>query len=250
MKLLCNLPDEHTPPQIGKYIHRTIREITGNPDPYKRIKRDHNQQVLEMEANLTALVHDAQLPLVHALKLAGTGNLIDMGPERKWSRVGEIFDDITSGDSLYFDYELFETKLNRAETLLYIGDNAGEIVLDKILIRLLIEKRGLAVTYAVRGAPVINDATREDARSVGMTNIVNVIDSGDDMPGIDLESCSEEFLDCYCGTDMILAKGQGNYESLSERNENIFFLFRAKCSLIAGHVGCKIGDLVLKGTMP
>ena len=249
MRLLCNLSDEKTPPQIGRHIHRTIREITGNPDPYKRLKRNHNQQVMGIEPNLTALVHDAHLPLVHALKLSGTGNLIDMGPERKWNRVEEIFDDFMSGDSVYFDYESFETALNGAETLLYIGDNAGEIVLDKILIRLLIEQRGLDITYAVRGAPVINDVTREDARSVGMMDIVNVIDSGDDMPGIDLKSCSEEFVDCYCGADMILAKGQGNYESLSERSENIFFLLRAKCPLIAEHIGCDIGDLVLKGSL-
>ncbi|MCK9273676.1 MAG: ARMT1-like domain-containing protein [Syntrophales bacterium] len=248
MLLLSDFSDEMTPPQIGRLVHRTVREVTCNADPYSEIKKIHNQQVLEMEAHLTRLVHEASLPLVHALKLAGTGNLIDMGPERRWHEIAEIFYNIDS-NSKVFDYLLFERRLNVAKTLLYIGDNAGEIVLDKILIGLLIQKRGLDITYAVRGEPVINDATLEDARSTGLTDIVPVIESGSDIPGIDLTSCSDEFLDHYRHADMILAKGQGNYESLSDRNENIFFLLRAKCSLIAGRIGCDIGDLVLKRTM-
>jgi hypothetical protein len=114
------------------------------------------------------------------------------------------------------------------------------------LIKLLIQKTDIDITYAVRGKPIINDATMEDARSVGITNIVKVIDTGADFPGVVLKSCSEEFLQYYYEADMILAKGQGNYESLSEEKENIFFLLQAKCPVIADKIGCKVGDLVLK----
>ena len=246
MKALENVSQEATPPQIGWLIHKTIREATGNPDPYKEIKQSHNKLVLEIESDLVNVINKSSLPVIDALKLAGTANLIDMGPERQWSDVREIFEGFMDKKSDFFDYPAFESSLRNSRTLLYIGDNAGEIVLDKILINLLIQKADIDITYAVRGKPVINDATMKDAISVGITDIVKVIDTGADFPGVVLKSCSEEFLQYYHKADMILAKGQGNYESLSDENENIFFLLQAKCLVIADKIGCKVGDLVLK----
>ena len=119
-------------------------------------------------------------------------------------------------------------------------------MLDKILIGLLIKEVDVDVTYAVRGKPVINDATMEDAKFVGVTDIVRTIDTGTDFPGVILGSCSEEFLEYYHKADIIISKGQGNYESLSDECENIFFLLQAKCPIIADKIGCKVGDLVFK----
>ncbi|KFD40888.1 hypothetical protein HY02_07355 [Peptococcaceae bacterium SCADC1_2_3] len=246
MKVLGNVSQEATPPQIGWLIHKTIREATGNPDPYKEIKQSHNELVLEIEPDLFNFINKSSSPVIDALKLAGTANLIDMGPERQWSDVRDIFEGFMNKKSDFFDYPAFESSLKNSGTLFYIGDNAGEIVLDKILIKLLIQKTDIDITYTVRGKPIINDATMEDARSVGITNIVKVIDTGADFPGVVLKSCSEEFLQYYYEADMILAKGQGNYESLSEEKENIFFLLQAKCPVIADKIGCKVGDLVLK----
>ena len=246
MTALLNVSQEETPPHIGWLIHRTVREVTGNPDPYKDIKKFHNEQMLNMEAELVSLINGSSAPLIDAVKLAGTGNLIDMGPERRWSTMGEIFEGFTEKSTDHFDYDSFERYLKNAGTLLYIGDNAGEIVLDKILISLLTGNTDLDITYAVRGNPVINDATAEDARFVGITDIVKTIDTGADFPGVVLNSCSDEFLDRYYGADMILAKGQGNYESLSDESENIFFLLQAKCPLIARKIGCNVGDMVLR----
>jgi Uncharacterized conserved protein len=246
MRALQNLPEKRTPPQIGRLIHKTIREAAGNPDPYKEIKQDHNEQVLKMEADLTNLVNESSSPLISALKLAGAGNLIDLGPERKWNDVSEVFEGFMDKNSSFFDYPTLENSLKNSSALLYIGDNAGEIVIDKILVKLLIQETDTDITYAVRGMPIINDATMEDAKFVGITDIVRVIDTGADFPGVDLESSSEEFLHYYYKSDMILAKGQGNYESLSDENENIFFLLQAKCPVIADKIGCKVGDLVLK----
>ena len=246
MAKLLEISREETPPQIGSLIHSTIRKATGKSDPYRDIKRLHNEQVLDMEENLTGLIDGSSSPLPDALKHAAVGNLIDMGPERKWNSMEDIFRDFTEKDPTHFDYASFEESLKKAGTLLYLGDNAGEIVLDKILIGLLLRETKLDITYAVRGGPVINDATMEDARFVGMTDIVRVIDTGIDFPGILPEACSGEFLDHYNGADMILSKGQGNYESLSEEDKNIFFLLQTKCLVIANKIGCRVGDIVLK----
>ena len=249
MAKLLEISREETPPQIGSMIHSTIRKATGNSDPYKDIKRLHNEQVLGMEEYLAALIDGSSSPLSDALKLAAVGNLIDMGPERKWDSMQDIFRDFTEKDPTHFDSASFEASLRKAGTLLYLGDNAGEIVLDKILIGILLQKTKLDITYVVRGGPVINDATMEDAEFVGMTDIVKVIDTGIDFPGVVPEACSGEFLDHYNGADMILSKGQGNYESLSEEDKNIFFLLQTKCPVIADKIGCRVGDIVLKSRL-
>jgi hypothetical protein len=246
MESLKHISDESTPPEMGWLVHKMIRDATGNPDPYKAIKRDHNECVLNIEAELTAMVDTSASPFANAVKLAGTGNLIDMGPQQRWSDVIDIFEDFINKASDYFDYVRFEQCLNKANTMLYIGDNAGEIVLDKILLKKLRERGVSHITFAVRGNPIINDATMADAEAVGITGMVKVIDTGVDFPGVLLESSSEEFLNHYYNADLILAKGQGNYESLSERNEPIFFLLQAKCPVIADKIGCRVGDLVLK----
>jgi uncharacterized protein with ATP-grasp and redox domains len=246
MAMLTDISEETTPPQIGWLVHETIRKATGNLDPYREIKRNHNEAVLKIETDLTDLINDSSAPLVNALKLAGTGNLIDMGPERSWTDVAEIFDGFMTKNSDYFDYQGFESFLRRSKTLLYLGDNAGEIVLDKILIKMLIQMTDLDITFAVRGGPIINDATMEDAEFTGITDMVRTIDTGAAFPGVVLEESSEEFLHSYHTADMILSKGQGNYESLSDERGNIFFLFKAKCPIVADKVGCGVGDLVLQ----
>jgi len=245
MAKLLEISREETPPQIGSMIHETIRKATGISDPYSDIKRLHNEQVLGMEGTLADRIEASSSPLSDALRLAAVGNLIDMGPERKWNSMEDIFRDFTTKDSAHFDETSFEASLNRAGTLLYLGDNAGEIVLDKILIGLLLRRPRLDITYVVRGGPVINDATMEDAKLVGMTDLVRVIDTGVDFPGVVPEASSGEFLDYYHGADMILSKGQGNYESLSEEDKNIFFLLQTKCPVIADKIGCGVGDIVL-----
>ena len=246
MITLLDTSRQETPPQIGNMIHDTIRKVTGNSDPYREIKRRHNEQVLGMEEELAALINESASPLSDGLKLAAAGNLIDMGPQRRWNEIREIFRNFTKKDVTHFDDTSFEDALGTADTLLYLGDNAGEIVLDKILIGVLQRETKLDITYVVRGGPVINDATMEDARFVGMTDLVRVIDTGVSFPGIVPGASSETFLERYTGTDLILSKGQGNYESLSDEGGNIFFLLKAKCPVIAEKIGCEVGDIVLQ----
>jgi len=139
----------------------------------------------------------------------------------------------------------FRDYVQQAQKILYITDNAGEIVFDKLLIEQLpLEK----VTVAVRGKPIINDATIEDAKFVGLTEMVEVIDNGSDAPGTILKTCSENFKEQFNSADLIIAKGQGNYETLSESDKNIFFILKVKCPVIARNIGCQIGEMILKKT--
>jgi uncharacterized protein with ATP-grasp and redox domains len=131
-----------------------------------------------------------------------------------------------------------------ADRILYLCDNAGEIVFDRLLIEVLPSEK---ITAVVRGTPVINDATLEDARATGLTEVVRVMDNGSDAPGTLLETCSPAFRDCFAAADLIIAKGQGNFETLSEtRGKRIFFLLKVKCPLIARDIGEPTGRLVVK----
>ena len=136
-----------------------------------------------------------------------------------------------------------QAAIKQSERILYLGDNAGEIVFDRLLIEQIDRQK---VTFVVRGSPVINDATMEDARMTGMADIVEVIDNGSDAPGTILEDCSAEFRQRFKMANMIIAKGQGNYETLSQTNRKIFFLFKAKCPVIAEDVGCETGSYIVE----
>ena len=137
--------------------------------------------------------------------------------------------------------EAFKEQLNKAEYVLYIGDNAGEGVFDKILI----ERLGKRVIYAVRGIPIINDITLREAALIGLNDIAQIVSSGVHSPGLIMSEANEEFINMFDNADMIISKGQGNYEALSDNEKDIFFLLRAKCSIIARDIGVNEGDIVL-----
>ena len=129
-----------------------------------------------------------------------------------------------------------------AQDILYLADNAGEIVFDRLLIEQLPMQK---ITVVVKGFPIINDATMEDAVAAGLTEIVSVIDNGSDAPGTILEICSDAFVSRFEQADLIITKGQGNYETLSDIDKNIYFILKAKCPVIASDLGCPIGQMVL-----
>ncbi|OHB65800.1 MAG: hypothetical protein A2Y76_06255 [Planctomycetes bacterium RBG_13_60_9] len=157
--------------------------------------------------------------------------------------VTETIDKALSADWDPGCLEEFAQAVNDARSILYLGDNAGEIVFDRLLIEELPHEK---VTFVVKGSPVLNDATREDARTVGLTDLVEVIDNGSDAPGTILESCSAEFRRRFEHSDLIIAKGQGNYECLSNVDKDMFFILMAKCPVIATHLGCDIRQMILR----
>ncbi len=135
----------------------------------------------------------------------------------------------------------FEEALYNSKKILYLGDNAGEIVFDRLLIERLPADK---ISYVVRGGPVVNDVTEDDARTTGLADLVEIIDNGSDLPGTVLSQCSPTFLKRFNEADLVISKGQGNYECLEDSDKKIFFLFSAKCAVISNHLGCKVGEML------
>jgi hypothetical protein len=232
-----------TPLYIGE-IHRTIRSLTRNPDPYRAAKDHFNQTILKLYPTFKELIGQSPDPVETALRLASGGNGIDMIVDAALERA-----DIGNAVQAFLSFPLplsvvdgFKSAVRSAQHILYLGDNAGEIVLDRLLIEELPAEN---ITYVVKGKPVINDVTMDDARACGMTDIVEVIDNGTDLPGTVLEECSGTFRDRFFHADLVISKGQGNYESLSDVNQNLFFIFKAKCQVITLHLGYEVGSPVL-----
>lgn len=246
---LCRMNPRTPPPQIGHFIHKTVKELTHCSDPYKEIKTKHNRLTLKKYPELKKIVDGSREPLLTAVKLAIVGNIMDSAAKGYFD-LEKTQEETLKADLTINHYRKFVQSLNNAKTILYLGDNAGEIVFDKILIE-EIDKRdqGQEVYYAVRGGPIINDVTLNDAQEVSMSEVAQVISNGSDIPGTILDSCSKNFLEIYRQADIIIAKGQGNYESLSdEEDDRIYFLLQVKCPVIARHIGVKVGSTVLKAS--
>ena len=245
LRLAADLDMSQSPPVIGQQIHRLIRSLVGSDDPYYRVKKQFNSLALKLYHDLRKQIISSKDPLETAIRLAIAGNVIDFGVKSSLSEseVKKTINDSLSGYLNPEQVQNFKNAVMEAEEIFYLADNAGEIVFDHLLIEQLpIEK----ITVVVKGSPVINDATIEDANIVGLGRIVEVIDNGSDGPGTILETCSQSFRDRFEDTDLIIAKGQGNYETLSNVNKNIFFILKAKCPVIASDLGCEVGEMILR----
>lgn len=239
--------DFNRPPAlIGGRIHRRLRELTGQSDPYREEKDRQNQMALRLLPRLEEEVAASADPVWKAARLAIAGNLIDLGVSGKFSEE-ELLRDLHAALNGPFagPRETFLKEVEQAERILYLADNAGEIVFDGLLIDQLSPER---ITLAVRGTPVLNDVTLADARATGLAGRVKIVENGSDLPGTLLEECSEQFRREFSRADLVLAKGQGNFETLSGRDENIIFLFKAKCSVVARRAGVPLGTSVVTGS--
>lgn len=240
LRIVAEQDYSKSPPALAQIIHRVIREISGVTDPYKNAKKEFNRLALSMLEEFSEQIDSSPDPLHAAVKLAVAGNVIDSGAKTGLceadirSSVEKVFDEKFAGDIADFCKQVSDAK-----NILYLADNAGEIFFD----RLLIEKLGhLGITLAVRGYPILNDAVMEDALEAGIDRFAAIITNGADVPGTILEECSHEFLEYYKQADLIISKGQGNYETLCDEKKNIYFLFKVKCQLVADHVGLPVGS--------
>jgi len=244
LRLVSEMDFNQSPPYMGWQIHKLIRQTSGNPDPYREVKRRFNRFALELYPQLKERVNRSSDRFQTAVRLAIAGNIIDFGVtgDIHWKEVKE-----TIGQSLNepIDQEALESlqaKAFNSENILYLADNAGEIVFDRLLLEELPPKK---VTLALKGSPVINDATIEDAEYAQLGSLAKIVDNGSDVPGTILEDCSEEFRHLFDQAHLVIAKGQGNYETLSEEVREIFFLLKVKCPVIARDIGCEPGALVV-----
>jgi len=245
LRLAADLDMSQSPPAIGQQIHRLIRKLINNNDPYRELKQRFNRLALRLCVELEERVRTSEDPLETALRLAIAGNIIDLGVKTsiKESDIERIIKDCLTADFDNQQIEEFRNAISQTGKILYLADNAGEIVFDRLLIEQMPAEK---VTVVVKGAPIINDATIEDAEFAGLTEMVEVIDNGSDVPGTILETCSQTFRERFEDADLIIAKGQGNYETLSDADKDIFFILKAKCPVIAGDLGCEVGEMILQ----
>jgi uncharacterized protein with ATP-grasp and redox domains len=245
LRLVAEMPLDRPPPWMGQQIHRLVRELSGDPNPYDRAKRHSNALALQLYPTLRQRVRESPDPFETAVRLAIAGNVIDLGCTANVSAdtVNQAIDEALKAPLDRDAVHGLRQALDQARDALYLADNAGEIVFD----RLLLEKAPTArIALVVRGQPVINDATREDAELAGLTSLVEVLDNGSDAPGTILETCSAEFRERFQRSDLVIAKGQGNYETLSEEDQDIFFLLKVKCPVIARDIGCNVGQSLIR----
>ena len=233
---------QQSPPVLGREIHRMIRQELNNPDPYREIKDKYNRLILDMYSDLEKMVITAKDPFNTAMRLAIAGNVIDFGSQHQLD-VLETINRVINAHIAIDDSQKLKEDLKSAKNLLYIGDNCGEIVLDKLFIEHI---KVAKIYFAVRSGPVINDITIDDALRVGMDKISKIITTGDNAPGAVWESTSNEFKEVFNKADVIISKGQGNLEGLIDVPGNIYFLFVSKCDLIARRVGAIKGDFIVK----
>ncbi|HNW92995.1 MAG TPA: ARMT1-like domain-containing protein [bacterium] len=237
---VADLDYTQTPPVVAQQIHRRLRALTGLDDPFAADKRRHNDMMLRLLPELERQVVAADDPLAAAVRFAIAGNVIDLGV-RGGCDHDQLLTEVreAAAQPLAGDYAGFAQAVRGARRILYIADNAGEIVADRLLLAQL--PSGTA-TVAVRGAPILNDAVMADAAYAGLTALVPVISSGCDAPGVIIAEGSAAFREAYAAADLVIAKGQGNFETLSGSSGPVWCLFRVKCGPVAAAAGLPVGS--------
>ncbi len=251
LEILKDYKSYNTSPEMGRAIHRLVVANTGIKDPYKKLKEESIEVAHKLYPALEEYVEGQEDRLFAAVKVSAIGNLIDaavygiLEAEKLQTRLMEEL----SREFATSDLEAMRRELQAAKTVLILGDNAGETVFDKILIsqiKKIIGRRG-QVFFAVRSAPIINDATMEDAIASGLDQVAELVESGCTAPGMVYSEISPPFKESFHKADLVISKGQGNYETLGDANvRSIYFLLKAKCALIARHLGVNLGDYVLR----
>ena len=246
LSYLQEIAPQTNPPQIAYHIHQIVRQTISVNDPYRDAKADSTRQALFLYLRLKELVAKSKDPLDSAIRISIAGNIIDFGYK---DQLGDLWETVQSvlGRKYAIDHTReLRARLARADHLLYLADNAGETVFDRVLI----EELKLPVTYAVKGGPVLNDATMEDALSAGLDRCATLFSNGSQAPGTIPALCSDGFHQAFQDAPLIIAKGQANYETLSEAGERVFCLLQVKCPVIAADVGVPTGSIVVRQSLP
>ena len=242
IKILSDYKNYKSSPDIARAIHYAVKKATGVYDPYEKIKKRDVAAAKRAYPMLERFLQKKQNNLCWALKIAATGNIIDSAISNNVNMEDCIEKELEKEFSVC-DLELFKNKLKTAKSLLIIGDNAGETVFDRILAQHL---SFLDVTYAVRSEPIINDATVAVAYASGLGDCTKIISTGCNAPGAILDECSAEFLNIFNSADIVISKGQGNFEALSDVGRQVFFLLKAKCPMISQKLGVDLNEYVFK----
>ena len=241
LALLENLEPEATPPQIAHRVHGIVREEIGAADPYRQAKKESTRQALALYPALKDRVDRSSDPLDTALRLSIAGNIIDLGAADEHEDIEAVIDRVLSQPFAVDHRPQLFAAIEGAGHVLFLADNAGETVFDRILIETL----AVPVVYTVKNGPIINDATEQDAQEAGLNRIATVIDNGTDAPGTVLPNCSPEFIEAFEAAPVVIAKGQANYETLSESDPKVFCLLQIKCPVISRDIGAPVGGIAV-----
>jgi uncharacterized protein with ATP-grasp and redox domains len=236
--------DVSRPPAYATtFIHRKIRQMLGK-DPFKEIKLEYNKVALSLYPSMKSIVEKGPDSLWTGARLAIAGNVIDFGIFASVDIDGAIKRALNSPLAVD-DYIAFKESVYRVNKILYLADNAGEILFDRLLVEALVSI-GKNVTVAVKSSPVINDATAEDALEAGLTEVCEIIDNGSDAVGTILKWTSSSFQETFRESQLVISKGQGNFETLTGSKKKIFFLFQSKCDVVSKELGLSTGSMLLK----
>jgi damage-control phosphatase, subfamily I len=240
MQILISGTDEDPTEGINYLVHEELKKLTNNTDPYKNIKDESIRKALEIYPWMISLVEKSDEQLKTAVELCIAGNVIDFGPSNIYDIEASI-DEVLHSRKQHFDFNSFQDEINRSKTILILGDNAGETVFDLILMHMMNHQ----VFYVVKSKPILNDAVMEDAINSGISQAATIVENGSPMPGTFLPRCSQDFLDLFYSTDMVISKGQANFETLVNEERRIFFLFKVKCKLLSRKHDLLLGEYVL-----
>lgn len=236
LKVLAEAPKTASAPVVVREINRIQKEMFGFTRDFGEKKRYYNQVMLEKEAGIQERLDQSTDSLKLAIQYAMTGNYIDFGTVNNVDegKLEQMLDAAPDNPIDEQEYVALQKDLSNAKSVLFITDNCGEIVLDKLLIKQIKKLYPRAeITVMVRGGEVLNDATRIDAEHVGLAELAEIIDNGNDIAGTCLEALSGEALTALDNADVILAKGQANFETLRKCGRNIYYIFMCKCDLFA-----------------
>jgi uncharacterized protein with ATP-grasp and redox domains len=243
-KLLPDLPLDSTPARNSTYVLWRVQNLVGCPDPFASKKEHYTELALKMYPQLKAIVQASPQRLSAAVRVAAAGNIIDLGIlDRDDVDLMGVLNEILIQGFTVDECGLFEAQLARVDRVLYLLDNAGETVFDRVLIEELAAS-GVQTTVAAKGEAILNDATMEDAIAAGLDEVAHLISNGSPMIGTELESCSVEFLRHFDAADLVVSKGQANFETLDGATGHIFFILKAKCSEVGRELGVAMGDVV------
>lgn len=233
---------EQSIPEIHRTLSNKFIQIVGIEDLYSDEKNQSNELALVLYQKYKTKVVESSNSFKLALRLSIAGNIMDYGPGSEFSIHDTIEEVLHSEFAIDQSIEL-EKRIKQAKKILYLGDNAGEIVFDKLFIETFNHPD---LTYAVRGGAALNDVLLVDAEQVGLAKVCPVISNGYNAPSTILKLCSEEFLQIYNDADLIISKGQGNLEGLVDENDpRIFFLLMVKCEVMAERIGVGKGSFVV-----
>jgi len=231
--------------------HALIRtcNLLGCLDPYREAKLHYNQLVLDSIDDLRAMIDSSDDPLHTAARMAVAGNIIDLGifGEGSFDFRQTVRRAVEDGLAVDHFAELKEA-MQKGQNVLYILDNCGEVVFDRLLIEKLLEA-GKEVCCVVRKSPILNDVTRIEAEEVGLTKLCPIRDSGCDIFGVPMDLVSDDFHDCFYAADVVISKGQANYETLDDIDRQVFFILMAKCDRVANSLGVGLRQAVLMDSL-